>query len=556
MENHRTDRVAAEQSVRFRVLVPLVLALALLLALFVGTTYRAFTSRRNEAIHQATEHTADLLRRATIDNIETLSSLMSAIARDPVLEEAMLRQDRKALLDRGAPLLRELRARAGITHLYFHSPDRVSFLRVHEPARFGDKISRFTLLEAERTGLPSVGNEQGPLGTYTLRYVVPWRSGDRLLGYIELGKEFESVAVSLRDVAGDEIVILVDKQYVHRELWEQTAAQKKLPGWDAFPTIVSVFSTVKALPEAISARLSRDGLAFDEPTVIIQADGRVLECTLLPIHGVEALETSKLLVMRDVTGITAATRVQLVSGCAAFAIVSAGLLGLFHVLLGRIQQDLRQRSLLLSGAKERLELEVGERIVAQQGLEEALSTSAAASQAKTESLALREAALLELGAAKLDLEQQLQTIERQRVTIRELSLPIVDVWDEILALSIVGPVDAMRASDMMEELLRRVVEAQARWVILDVTGMPTIDEQVAERLVRVARAVQLLGCACIVTGISPRIARLFAELGINLEHIKPLRSLKEGIKHCMAARHASSLRSTPALNALSAGPSA
>jgi rsbT co-antagonist protein RsbR len=396
-------------------------------------------------------------------------------------------------------------------------------------------------MEAERTGQPSAGNEQGPLGTYTLRYVLPWRSGERLLGYIELGKEFERVAASLRDVAGGEIVILVDKQYVERKLWEQTAAQKKLPSWDTFPSIVSVFSTVKALPDVISARLSREGLAFDEPTVIIHADGRILECTLLPIHGIEALETSKLLVMRDVTNITASARLHLVTGCAAFAIVSAGLLGLFHVLLGRIQQDLRRRSLQLSGAKERLELEIGERIIAQRGLEEALSTSAAASQAKTESLALREEALLALNAAKLDLEQQLQTIERQRVTIRELSLPIVDVWDEILALSIVGAVDAMRASDIMDELLRRVTEARARWVILDVTGMPAIDEQIAERLVRVARAVQLLGCACIVTGISPRIARMFTELGINLEHIKPLRSLKQGLKHCMAARQASAL---------------
>ena len=84
---------------------------------------------------------------------------------------------------------------------------------------------------------------------------------------------------------------------------------------------------------------------------------------------------------------------------------------------------------------------------------------------------------------------------------------------------------------------------------------PTIDEEVAERLVRVGRAVQLLGCACIVTGISPRIARMFVDLGINLEHIKPLRSLKQGIKHCMAARQASDLRSIPALNALQAAPS-
>ncbi|WP_438011100.1 cache domain-containing protein [Sorangium sp. So ce321] len=546
MEDRKTVRANADQNVRLRVLAPLVLALVLLLTFYVATTYNAFASRRDEAIRQATEHTAELLRRATIDNIEILSSLMSAIQRDPVLEDAMIRQDREALLERGAPLLQEIEARAGITHLYFHAPDRVSFLRVHEPARFGDTISRVTLLEAERTGQPSVGNEQGPLGTYTLRYVVPWRSGDRLLGYIELGKEFEHVAASLREVPGVDLAILVDKRYVSRELWEPTARKHRLPPWEALPSIVSVFSTVQALPDELSATLSRRGLAVDEPTVTIRADGRVLECTLFPIDDVRALETAKLLVMRDVTGVATAARAQLVAGCAAFAGVSTGLFAMFYVLLGRIQRALRERSALLNSAKEGLEREIEERNVAQRELEAALGTSAAASQAKTESLAQREEALRELRAAKLDLEQQLQTIERQRITIRELSLPIVDVWDEILALSIVGPVDAARATDMMEGLLRRIVEVQARWIILDVTGLPAIDEEVAARLARVARAARLLGCSCIMTGISPHIARMFITLGVELDDIRPLRSLKEGIRHCMSARQAAPLRSTPA----------
>ncbi|WP_165374311.1 MULTISPECIES: cache domain-containing protein [Sorangium] len=527
-------------------LVPLALALAVLLALYVATTYSVFASRRDEALRQDTERTTELLRRALIDNVEILSSLMSAIERDPVLEDAMLQGDREALLERGAPLLQALKARAGITHLYFHAPDRVNFLRVHEPPRFGDTISRVTLLEAEQTGQPSFGNEQGPLGTYTLRYVVPWRSGGRLLGYIELGKEFEHVAASLRDVPGVELVILVDKRYVQRELWEPTAQKQRLPLWDTLPSVVSVFSTVQAIPDELSALLSRQGLALDEPTATIRADGRVLQCMLLPIDDVRALETAKLLVMRDVTSIAAAARMQLAAGCAAFAGVSAVLLAMFHVLLGRIQRALRERSTLLNSAKERLEQEIEERKVAQKELEAALSTSAAASQAKTESLAQREEALRELRAAKLDLEQQLQTIERQRITIRELSLPIVDVWDEILALSIIGPVDAARATEMMEGLLRRIVEAQARWIILDVTGLPAIDEEVAARLARVARAVRLLGCACIVTGISPHIARTFVALGVELDDLRPLRSLKEGIKHCMSARQAASLRS-PAL---------
>ena len=94
MKDPGSAHADAPQRVRVRVLVPLVFALALLLALFVGSTYRAFTSRRDEAIQQASEHSAALLRRATLDTIETLSALTSAVTtvrssvqltRDPML---------------------------------------------------------------------------------------------------------------------------------------------------------------------------------------------------------------------------------------------------------------------------------------------------------------------------------------------------------------------------------------------------------------------------------------------------------------------------------------
>lgn len=145
-------------------------------------------------------------------------------------------------------------------------------------------------------------------------------------------------------------------------------------------------------------------------------------------------------------------------------------------------------------------------------------------------------ALVKLQAAKLDLERKLETIERQQLAIQELSTPIIDVWDDILTLPVIGLMDEARATDMTEKLLRRVVDARARWVLVDLTGVRAMDSATADHLIRLARSVRMIGCRCIVTGISPDIALMLVELGVGLEDLTPMRSLREGLKHCLAAR--------------------
>jgi rsbT co-antagonist protein RsbR len=147
-----------------------------------------------------------------------------------------------------------------------------------------------------------------------------------------------------------------------------------------------------------------------------------------------------------------------------------------------------------------------------------------------------EQALAKLHAAKLDLEQKLETIEHQQIAIQELSTPIIDVWDDILTLPVIGLMDEARATGMTEKLLRRVVDARARWVLVDLTGVRSMDSATADHLIRLARSVRMIGCRCIVTGISPDIALMLVELGVGVEELTPMRSLREGLKHCLADR--------------------
>jgi len=129
--------------------------------------------------------------------------------------------------------------------------------------------------------------------------------------------------------------------------------------------------------------------------------------------------------------------------------------------------------------------------------------------------------------------ERLSTIERQRVAIAELSTPVIDVWDDILTLPIVGVVDTQRSMDMTEKLLARISEKRARCVIVDLTGVQMVDTMTADHLVKMIKAAGMLGSTCVVTGISPAIARTLVDLNVDLGGVRTHRSLKEGLKACI-----------------------
>jgi len=128
-----------------------------------------------------------------------------------------------------------------------------------------------------------------------------------------------------------------------------------------------------------------------------------------------------------------------------------------------------------------------------------------------------------------ELEDKLATIERQREAIRELSTPIMEVWDKILCLPIVGVIDSMRSAEMTDALLRAVVSSGAHSVIIDITGIEVMDTRTADHFVRMAKAVGLLGAQCVLTGINPQIAQTIVHMGIDMAGVRTHRSLRDAL---------------------------
>jgi rsbT co-antagonist protein RsbR len=125
--------------------------------------------------------------------------------------------------------------------------------------------------------------------------------------------------------------------------------------------------------------------------------------------------------------------------------------------------------------------------------------------------------------------QRQQDNDAQRNALRELSTPLIPISDEVVIMPLIGTIDSGRAQMVLETLLEGVARYQASLAILDITGVVTVDTQVAQALVGAARAVRLLGAQVMLTGIQPQIAQTLVHLGVDLSGIQTQGSLRAGI---------------------------
>ncbi len=107
-------------------------------------------------------------------------------------------------------------------------------------------------------------------------------------------------------------------------------------------------------------------------------------------------------------------------------------------------------------------------------------------------------------------------ISRQQQELLELSTPVVQLWDKILALPLIGTLDSNRTQVVMQNLLEAIVATRSDIAIIDITGVPTVDTLVAQHLLKTIAAARLMGADCIVSGIRPQIAQTIIHLGVDL----------------------------------------
>ena len=127
-----------------------------------------------------------------------------------------------------------------------------------------------------------------------------------------------------------------------------------------------------------------------------------------------------------------------------------------------------------------------------------------------------------------------QIIADQAESMLELSTPVIRLWEGVIAVPLIGTLDSARTQLVMEKLLETLVATGADHAVLDITGVPTVDTEVAQHLLKTVSAARLLGAECIVSGIRPQVAQTIVSLGIEFGDIATKATLADALAHALS----------------------
>ncbi|TAN72420.1 MAG: diguanylate cyclase [Gallionella sp.] len=347
-------------TLKTRIILPL--AIAGVLVFVIGSYFvsNLEARQRNDAILHEAEFMQAHLKSLLDTKAEVMGASLHFIAQDRQLIAAMQAGDRKALLALSAPMYERLHQKHNITHFYFHDARRINLLRVHKPEKYGDVIDRYTAIGAEKSATLFSGMELGPLGTFTLRSVLPVFNGSKLLGYIELGQEVDSLIQDARTMLHAEFFMLVNKRYLVQSDWE--AGMRMLDrksDWDMLPATVLVSQSLRDAPIEALAQIN----AIHSGTGIhilqeIDLQGHRYWVVNIPVNDAGGHQVSMLVMLHDMTQLVAQSKKDMLLFTGISAAISLGIFILFYLILGRIEQKLtRSRQQLMSENKIREEMQ-------------------------------------------------------------------------------------------------------------------------------------------------------------------------------------------------------
>jgi rsbT co-antagonist protein RsbR len=142
-----------------------------------------------------------------------------------------------------------------------------------------------------------------------------------------------------------------------------------------------------------------------------------------------------------------------------------------------------------------------------------------------------------------------EVIRHQQEEMLELSTPVVQLWEGILALPLIGTLDSARTSVVMESLLQSIVDTRSELAIIDITGVATVDTLVAQHLLKTVAAARLMGADCIISGIRPQIAQTMVHLQIDLSAVTTKATMAEALRFALKRTGRSAGLSNPSSNA-------
>ena len=331
-------------SVRIRVLLPLMAVLCGVIACSGVALYLAEHDHIAEQQAQTLTRVPAIIQQDISNDVDTMSAALEVMATKTSLQDAFIRRDEKAMLEETSVLFDGLREQHRITHFYFHDVDRQYILRVHRPAERDSANSRFTLIEARKTGQLASGIELGAMGTFTLRVVRPWYRDGKLTGYIELGKEIDHIIQRTGRSLGVHLYVTINKDFLDRAHWEEGMEMIGRQGdWDLCQSSVIIAQTLPISSPRLVDAINRGLDETESDNVNVAIAGKQYQAASEPLIDAGGRKVGKLVILSDITAHQQTLGKMILSVALVCLGLSSALFALFYIFLGKVDRTLHQR---------------------------------------------------------------------------------------------------------------------------------------------------------------------------------------------------------------------
>lgn len=380
----RTD--ISHQHIKRKILLPLYLVIVIFLLISLYSLDLLKSRQAKYELEQQTDGVKHLFAELLKTETTLLTAELDHYEKDQALQKFWQAKDRSALLASALPVFTDQRDKYQITHLYFNDLAGRTFLRVHNPAQYGDARINVVFKESFNKKKESAGIALGRFGTFTLRVVRPWHNEHGLTGYLEIGKEIDHITQKLKAVSGMDIFILIDKHQVTRLDWEEgRKMMEHEAGWNDFSDHLLIDQTIAQIPAAFKDLLetmhANDRIRYFNFT---DADAATYETSIIPLLDAASNRVGEFVLLKN-SSQREKQAADLSFNVFIFVSLAALLLSVaFYLFLDKIQGQLEQAHAFMENSHNILTAKVAARTRdledanrdledANQGLEEAIA---------------------------------------------------------------------------------------------------------------------------------------------------------------------------------------
>ena len=485
-----TQEVMTQSTIHIRkaILLPLACALLFLLAFSISGAYWLQRHQFDQNVHQQLNSVQQLFNTTLHNEAEHLNTFIDFVMNDPKVYNAFLAGDRQLLYENTRSIFRNIENRHHITHFYFHNLDKTCFLRVHKPSSHDDLIDRYTLQMAAAEGTVAYGIELGPFGTLTLRVVHPWLVNNKLIGYIELGREVEYIIPTMKEILGYDFFFLVNIRQLNRQMWQEGLKISGRQGrWEEIPRHVIIGRTMDAVPQEINNYINMSHAEKEKLIFKITEGDKKYRGGFSPLKVANGEEIGEIIAIKDFTEDVDKQQVSTILVIVCMAVLGILFL-LFYFHIGRMEKRLIKIHDFLTE-----EIEIRKKVEKELQQHKA-SLEAAVSQRTAELTETNRRLQIEISERKYAEENLQDTHDKLEQRVAERSEALEKTYNQLLhaeKLSAIGKLSASIAHEFNNPIfgIRNVLDGLRKRLSLDEKNRDLVNLAIKE-CDRVAKLTQ------------------------------------------------------------------